>query len=98
MFDTKQFNEVRASWIDSPSVEFVGSIDGTSYYVDRDIEDDNVKMVHMIKTDIDGRVYMVDHSPYSYLTIQEVAEIGFFAMELAEYDNQVNQESEFDHV
>lgn len=90
MFETKQFKEVPHRWILS-GTKFIGAIDGSSYYVFEDYEDDNMKMSHFIQTDIDGRVYEISQSPYQLLTMQEVAEIGFVAMEFAEYDDYIAQ-------
>lgn len=89
MFDVKQFNEVSPSYI--RYAEFMGAIDGSSYFVEFDQEDDVTKMSHYVKTDIDGRVYAIKQSPYQLLTIREVSDIGFAAIQLAEYDNFIAQ-------
>lgn len=76
--------------------DFEFALEGFQYLTELDIEDDNKKLTHYIKNDLNGNVYQIDYTPYSRLSKDQVMSIIESVWLTEEYDLYTNQQCEFD--
>jgi hypothetical protein len=79
-------------------LRFCGSHFGVSYYTYTDYEDDNVKIFHYVLSNSTKTLYIVQHTPYNFLTQDDLFTLANSISQVEEYDAINNCESEFDRV
>ena len=79
-------------------MKFEFDVGSYSYFTNQEIESDNIKIYHYIKSDLTGEVYNVDHSPYSYMNKTDVSDMITMIELMRNFDLNNSQESEFDYA
>lgn len=69
---------------------------GLAYYTELDLEDDNQKLTHYLRSDRTGDWYEVDFTPYDLLNLSQLGDLSDMIDLFEEYEISTATSCEFD--
>lgn len=69
---------------------------GLAYYTSLDVEDDNQKLSHFVRSDRSSKWYEVDFTPYNYLTQDDLFQLAGMIDQIEEFEITWATSCEFD--